>query len=237
MVVTKYKIKMDVPSLLRFALLTDFHNGECGEVMTALEKENADAFLVCGDFIHNSNHFKNGIELLEKLSKQKPTFCSLGNHETLYKGDIRQMITDNGAVLLDSSFAEFRGVKLGGLSSGFIYGSDDGTRFNTPKPDLNWLYSFSEESGTKILLSHHPEYYAQYIRATKIDLTLSGHAHGGQWRFFGRGLFAPGQGFFPKYTAGVHENRLIISRGLGNPHPVPRLNNKTELVMIEIFPR
>jgi len=86
----------------------------------------------------------------------------------------------------------------------------------------------------KILLSHHPEYYAQYIKATKIDLTVSGHAHGGQWRFFGQGIFAPGQGFFPKYTAGVHDDRLIISRGLGNPHPIPRFNNPPELVIVEI---
>lgn len=90
MVVTKYKIKKNIPSPLRFALLTDFHDGECGEVMTALENENADAFLVCGDFIHNSHRFRNGIKLLEKLSSEKPTFCSLGNHETLYDGDIQK---------------------------------------------------------------------------------------------------------------------------------------------------
>lgn len=234
MVVTKYKIKKNIPSPLRFALLTDFHDGECGEVIRMLENENADAFLVCGDFIHNSHRFQNGIKLLEKLSNEKPTFCSLGNHETLYDGDIRKMVIDSGAVLLESSFTEFRGVKLGGISSGFMYGSDDGTRFNTPKPDVEWLNSFAAESGMKILLSHHPEYYAQYIKSTKIDLTLSGHAHGGQWRFFGKGVFAPGQGFFPKYTAGVHDDRLIISRGLGNPHSIPRFNNPTELVIVEI---
>lgn len=48
-----------------------------------------------------------------------------------------------------------------------------------------------------------------------IDLVLSGHAHGGQIRLFGQGLFAPGQGILPKYTSGVHEN-MIISKGLAN---------------------
>ena len=36
-----------------------------------------------------------------------------------------------------------------------------------------------------------------------IDLVLSGHAHGGQVRIGEQGLYAPGQEFFPKYTAPV----------------------------------
>ena len=72
----------------------------------------------------------------------------------------------------------------------------------------------------------------------KIDLVLSGHAHGGQFRLFGQGIFSPGQGWFPEYTSGIHKGengRMIVSKGLANTaHMVPRLFNPTEIVYIEI---
>ena len=68
-----------------------------------------------------------------------------------------------------------------------------------------------------------------------IDLTVSGHAHGGQWRFLGRGVYAPDQGLFPKYTSGLHENRLVISRGVANSVPlVPRFFNPCEVVTVTV---
>ena len=73
----------------------------------------------------------------------------------------------------------------------------------------------------KVLLSHRPEQFDMYA-AGGIDLTFSGHAHGGQFRIPGvGGLNSPGQGWFPKLTSGVHEkdgSRLVVSRGLGNSH-------------------
>ena len=90
------------------------------------------------------------------------------------------------------------------------------------------------QDGYKILLSHHPEYYEPYIKELPIDLVLSGHAHGGQCRIFGQGLIAPGQGFFPKYTSGIYDERLIVSRGIGNQFIVPRVNNPREIIVIKI---
>ena len=75
-----------------------------------------------------------------------------------------------------------------------------------------------------------------YIKELNIDLTLSGHAHGGQIRILGQGLIAPGQGFFPKYTSGMYDGRLIVSRGLANnAPPIPRLFNRKELIFIEFY--
>ena len=64
------------------------------------------------------------------------------------------------------------------------------------------------------------------------DLVLCGHAHGGQWRIFGRGVYAPDQPLFPKYTSGVLENRCVISRGIGNHTHSPRIFNAPEVLMI-----
>jgi predicted MPP superfamily phosphohydrolase len=86
----------------------------------------------------------------------------------------------------------------------------------------------------KILLCHHPEYYERYLKDKSIDLTVSGHAHGGQWRFFGKGVFAPGQGIFPRYTSGVYDGKLVVSRGLKPARIIPRFFNAPEVVIIDI---
>lgn len=70
-----------------------------------------------------------------------------------------------------------------------------------------------------------------------IDLVLSGHAHGGQFRlpFIGR-MFAPNQGIFPKYDAGLYtkgNTNMVVSRGLGNSIIPIRFNNRPEIVVIE----
>ena len=108
--------------------------------------------------------------------------------------------------------------------------------------DSAWLDDFEQQQGFRILLSHHPEYWClrePMLRNRKIDLVLSGHAHGGQWQFMGRGLIAPGQGFFPKYTHGMYfgpYGRMIVSRGLHNPFEyIPRWGNPCEAVMVEII--
>ena len=90
----------------------------------------------------------------------------------------------------------------------------------------------------KILLSHRPE-RIEYYRRFSFDLVLSGHTHGGQIRipYIINGLFAPNQGFFPKYGGGIykHDNLIhIISRGLSINPIRPRIFNSPELVVIKI---
>lgn len=87
-----------------------------------------------------------------------------------------------------------------------------------------------------ILLSHRAENFKMY--ADKFDLVLTGHAHGGQFRFpFLGGLVAPNQGFFPKFTAALHKKgntQMIISRGLGNSIIPLIIYNRPDLVVVTL---
>ncbi len=88
-----------------------------------------------------------------------------------------------------------------------------------------------------IMLSHRPEYYDVYQK-TDINMVLSGHAHGGQFRLpFIGGLVVPDQGLFPKYDSGVYQEddfAMVVSRGIGNSIIPIRFNNQPEVVMIEL---
>lgn len=229
---------------LRITVASDLHGCPHEEAISRLREEKPDLILIPGDLMDDrdlNDPAHGGYDFLRQCAAIAPTYYSLGNHELAcyHKGnpwrhpvpvplteEIRQHIARTGAVLLDNDCVHAGDLCICGLTSG-INGKKN-------RPDLDALNRFDEQSGYRILLCHHPEYLMPYVWETGIELTVSGHAHGGHWRFFGRGVYAPGQGLFPKYTSGVLSNRFVISRGLGNHTRIPRICNPTELVIIQI---
>ena len=237
-VVTYYVLRVEhITKPYRLAVVADFHNGDERAVFRAVKEENPDLVLLPGDFLHKAGKVERGFALLRLLAAHYPTYCSLGNHESRCgMRDLAERIAETGAVLLDNAVAQHGELTLGGLSSGYTVGMRQGRTLPTPPPDRRFLSDFSKEEGCRILLCHHPEYYAPYIREKDIPLTVSGHAHGGQWELGGRAIFAPGQGLFPRYTAGLYEDRLLVSRGLAVGSPfIPRMNNPRELAIVDLW--
>lgn len=158
---------------------------------------------------------------LRKLQKIAPVYMSLGNHERYLTRKDREVLERAGIVLLDNSAVRVGKIRIGGLSS---------------TPDWDWLKQYAKMDGYKILLSHHPERFPNF---SGIDLVLSGHAHGGQIRIKGRGIYAPGQGLLPKYTKGVYgdeERKMIVSAGCSNTASIPRWGNPCEVVIVTFSP-
>ena len=97
------------------------------------------------------------------------------------------------------------------------------------------LLKLTDTDNYTVLLSHRPEFAEEYS-ACGVDLVFSGHAHGGQFRLpFIGGLYAPGQGFFPKYDGGAYnigDTVMIVSRGLGNSRIPFRINNRPQIVSV-----
>lgn len=214
-----------VHKALTFALVCDLHDGAYASVMDALAR--ADAILIVGDLVNrHTGGFQNALRFLQDAPDVAPVFYTLGNHERrlhgreAYWAEARQ----RRVTLLDNRFERFEGVVLGGLSSARTV-------------DASFLADMARQDGFRLLMCHHPEYFERYIRQYPIDLTVSGHAHGGQVRLFGRGLYAPGQGIFPKLTSGFYEGgRLYVSRGMTNSAHAPRLNNPCELTLLRLTP-
>lgn len=237
MEITRYTIKAGIPEKLRAAVVADIHDEKYDKVLSSIRENNVDLIFITGDIFNG--HRKTSVrsfQMLKDFEAITPTFMSLGNHETVGYNEVKAAAKEAGIELLEDRSIRFKGLNIGGLTSGYVF-EREYLRQNhfrkTPEPRLDWLREYAAEDGFKVLLCHHPEYFVRYVRETSVDLILSGHAHGGQWRVFGHPLFAPGQGLFPKYAQGFHEGRLIVSRGLANNAPVPRFFNQRELIYID----
>ena len=247
--------KLNTP--LSICLLSDLHERDFS-FLSQVHARRPDMIAVTGDVLYGYTTDENTlvadrmIPFLSACADIAPTFFSLGNHEWMLHPDDIELIESAGVHVLDNCWIEWNGIFIGGLTSAsatdyrrFRAGSDlrypkwnmQNSRIKDltkPKhPDLDWLDEFSAQTGYKVLLTHHPEYWA-LIKDYNIDLALAGHAHGGQIRIAGHGLFAPGQGILPKLTSGVHDGRLVISRGLSNTAGIiPRLFNPREIVFVQ----
>lgn len=239
MQITRYDFKAPVNRPIRAAFVADTHDKPYEKIVKEIRANNVDVIFMTGDIIYSHDDYvERSFDMLSEFVSIAPTYMSLGNHEGGAVSLVRNKCNEIGVKLLEDAYEEFEGIFIGGLTSGYIANSK-GLKENhwrkTPEPNMPWLKEFASLAGYKVLLNHHPEYYPEYIKDLDIDLILSGHAHGGQLRFFGRGLFAPGQGLLPKYTSGIHDGRMIVSRGLANnAPPIPRLFNSKELIFIDL---
>lgn len=245
---TRYRIEGCPASI---AFLADTHDIEPDSILASIRAHAPSLIVHTGDFLHGRyatpgasvKGSPNTVRLLQGCVGIAPTFVSIGNHEAYIRGDDVDRLHAIGVVLLDNTFVSLDEGKhklvVGGLSSGYYtaYQRDPDIRPRNPDPKTDWLEGFSATDGFHILLMHHPEYF--HLIPSSIELVLSGHAHGGQWRFYDllrkqwRGVYAPNQGFFPELTGGIVDGRLIISRGLANTANLPRICNETEIIYIE----
>jgi len=228
--------------------LSDLHNKEFGSkqnrLLSKIEMTNPDIIVITGDLI-DSNHTDIDIamELIHGAIDIAPIYYVSGNHEFssgLYS-DLKSKMENVGVVVLDDQKIEvFHGnesIDIIGLSDPLFSGSDS-LEYGDDIEIKNLLNTLSEgNTNLKILLSHRTELFDLYSDSN-VDLAFTGHAHGGQFRLpFIGGLYAPGQGFFPELTEGIHTKNnvsMIISRGLGNSIVPVRIFNRPELVIVTL---
>lgn len=247
--IKNYSISTDkLNSSAKFVFISDLHCKEYGdknsELVSKIKEQNPLFIAVGGDMINkysSDDHVMR--ELLPRLADIAPTYCILGNHELILKDEInfKNDINSTSAKLLDNEMVtiEANGEKilLGGMSD-FPYYEFNAPDYYTPERYFWDDFKDKSKNGYSILLHHQPEYLESIMQDSNVDLVMCGHTHGGavQIPFIG-GLFAPNQGFFPKYDKGefdLYDTKMIISAGLGDAYPVLRLNNCPEISVVEI---
>ncbi|QFF97430.1 metallophosphoesterase [Psychrobacillus glaciei] len=222
---------------LRIVQISDLHDATFGENQSKLVKKvqhaNPDFIFITGDLIDSNRYdLGNSLDVVEQIISIAPIYYVTGNHEiaTNDVDHIKSMLLDLGVHVLSNNeqIIEKSGEHIR------IIGIEDPLSGVTVTDALS---KFKKTEDFTLVLSHRPETFQDYVD-NQLDVVFSGHAHGGQFRIPGLGgLVAPGQGLFPKYTAGLYEEKdtkMIVSRGLGNSVIPLRVFNTPELVVITL---
>jgi len=248
------RLKKDKTS---FVFLSDLHNMQYGNkncrLYDDIVKLDPDFIVIGGDMITSCmekwTDYSDTLEFIERLAKFKPVYYSIGNHEERLKrcpdkfpeGEFERLTGKlekiNTPLMIDESLLlDDYGIKLFLLNIDHLYYRKVVTR----KLPEDYIYSKIGEPDSSyynILAVHNPEHFKSYAM-WGADLTLSGHVHGGIIRIPGLGgVISPALKIFPKYDGGefaIGNSRMVLSRGIGT-HTVPiRINNKAELILIEL---
>lgn len=229
--------------------ISDLHSKSFGKdqkgLVDSIKKLNPNMIVITGDLVDSKRYNEdNSISLVKQAVEIAPVYYVTGNHEW-WSGrfsSLENKLKDAGIRVLRNEKVLITESK----DSLQLLGIDDPEVFNgmSEKDNLMYLdYHLSKlknrllQEDFTILLSHRPEHFSIYAK-NNIDLTFSGHAHGGQVRIpFLGGVIAPNQGLLPKYSAGVYkleDSYMVVSRGLGNSIIPQRLFNRPELVLVTL---
>ena len=231
----------------RIAHVSDLHNAEMGKdnekLLTILRDADPDMIAITGDLIDSrSTNVEIALNFIREAVKIAPCYYVTGNHEARVNeyGELKAGMEAAGVTVLEDVKTKISmegetitliGVNDPSYQTDYLFG-DSETVMNTKLEDLH-----TGNDGFTLLLSHRPELFDTYVDQD-VDLVLSGHAHGGQFRLpFIGGLVAPNQGLFPEYDAGIYtegNTNMLVSRGVGNSILPFRINNRPEVILIEL---
>ncbi len=247
--ITFYQVASEkINQPFRIVLLSDLHNNVYGKDNQPLVRDIArlkpDLIIMAGDMVNSYEvDYHVTTDLIRALYELDiaPIYFGYGNHDLNYflntSMDVESDLAQAGAIMLRDKYETItvngNTVTIGGLASSTqIY-----DKYSSPR----FIQRFEATEGFRLLICHRPEFFLSVFdekTPLNADMALCGHAHGGQVRIPGIGaLYAPDQGFFPKLTEGVHtigECKVVISRGLGGRKWQVRINNKPELVVIDV---
>lgn len=226
--------------------VSDLHNKMFGQgqrrLLTQIAAEQPDCIVVTGDLIdcHRTN-MAAAMEFIRGAVRLAPVYYTPGNHEGRSPAypRLRDGLEKAGVTVLEDQKVclarKGSCIELLGLRDPAFLPAEKQQDSALLERRLAGMMEGSPDT-FRLLLSHRPELLPLYAQCG-VDMVLCGHAHGGQFRLFRQGLFAPGQGFFPQYSSGIHvkgATAMVVSRGLGNSECPLRLNNRPELVKLTL---
>ncbi len=250
LVVKKYNAisnKLSAEASIRIALITDLHSHVYGDnqtkIVSLIKQQKPDVIALAGDIADDVESIEGTKLFLEGLKGFRPIYYVTGNHE-FWSNDIKNIkdtIREYDVTILENNYKQIK-VKNSNIIIGGVDDPDVGiyekTNFDLQREMNTNFNKLKDKNDFKILLAHRPELIELYKKFS-FDLVLSGHSHGGQVRipFILNGLFAPNQGWFPKYAGGIYKYDSlthIVSRGVSYNPRLPRIFNPPEVVIIDI---
>jgi predicted MPP superfamily phosphohydrolase len=187
-----------------------------------------DIVFLTGDYVsHNAEYIAPVAEILGSLSAELGVHACLGNHDHwtdpelvahLFRGEGINVLINEG-FRLEARDASF-----------WMAGVDD---YMAGQTDVPAALRGSYPDEMKLLLAHNPIIFRQSVRAG-IDLTLSGHTHGGQVK-----IRDDEKRILPrrKLSSGLHRRKgaqVYITRGIGTVVLPVRYQCPPEISLLEL---
>lgn len=220
----------------RIGQLSDIHCGPYAtekQVASWVSRLNAlelDLVTVTGDLItHGSTYVEAVARALGGLRAKDGAYACMGNHDYFTDGEhlVRQLRRNGLTVLRNEGVVlERNGARL------YVAGVDDTW---SRRDDLNRALAKRPEGVPTVLLAHDPDLFPE-AEAQAVELTLSGHTHGGQLGVPGVPRLSLGR-LVTVWAAGLYRRGrswLYVNRGAGTTGPPARLGAPAELAVITL---
>lgn len=224
---------------LRIAFVSDLHAGtfmsesDLMRLFAEIAESGPDLVCLGGDLVNSHSEemlwYRRPLQLLDP---PLGIFAVPGNHEYAAERDLkvfRAVLSEVGARVLVNE-----GERLHRDGDPvWIAGVDD---HSLGRPDVGLALHGSSEKEPVILLSHHPDFF-QEAASVGVDLTLSGHTHGGQIVLGGR---TPCKHTTLGYWSGHFQDegaQLYVSRGGGVTMLPIRIGAPAEIPILRLLTR
>jgi predicted MPP superfamily phosphohydrolase len=235
---------------LRIAQLSDIHIGdflppeELREVVQKVNELKPDLAVITGDLVSGSEDpLAECVQELSRLRAALGVWGCNGNHE-IYAGledEAEQLFAKHGMKMLRESSVQ---LERGGAKLNLI-GTDYQREYLTTRNQRPMLAAIEAQvrcDMPNILLCHNPN---GFYRAAElgIDLTLSGHTHGGQINLEIVNKHLNPARFMTEFIAGMYklpmklasrEAILYVNRGLGTLACPARVNAEPEITLLTL---
>ena len=189
-----------------------------------------DLVTVTGDLIaHGGSHVEAVARALSGLRARDGAFVSLGNHDYFTDGEhLVRTLERHGLTVLrnEGVVIQREGACL------YVAGADDTW---TGRHDVGRALKGRPPGAPAVLLAHDPDLFPDAHRHG-VDLTLSGHTHGGQLGVPWVRRLSLAR-FITRWTAGMYRKErswLYVNRGAGTTGPPIRLGAPAELAVITL---
>ena len=221
----------------KLVFISDIHLGpylssrRLSGIVNRINDIKPEMIILGGDYVHYQSKYIEPVFMeLGKLRADLGVYAVLGNHDHYADASFtRKIMSKYGINSIDNqSFRVKKGtdsIKIGGVG-------DLQEDIQVPENTLKGL----KKSDFAILVSHQPD-YIENLKGDLIDLTLSGHTHGGQITFFGwRAPILPSN-FRQKYLYGLVTSgkmKSYVSSGIGTVLVPFRFFCRPEIVIIKL---
>ncbi len=220
----------------KIAFLSDVHVGSFMDeadllrIFARIAEFEPDLVCLGGDLINTqASELHAFARPLDMLRPSQGIYAIPGNHEHSWGAGMDHWHETMAGMGVTCLFNAGRRIERDG--AGFwLCGVDD---LCEGDPDLEAALQGKGHGEPVVLLSHNPDYYLK-AAASSVDLTISGHTHGGQILFFGWTPLGHSRHGYWKGLYSDGRSSLYVSRGVGVSILPLRLGARPEISILRL---